>query len=289
MPMSMQKVVFSAQFITCRLKKELMVLCFAFTLALLAGCDSSLIVSRYTLKLPPLPPAWEIIPGELCWKIEWLAPDGRPQTLEIRSGETPEISLPHTFANAVTAWPYWPDLAISPGVFKSCGALFPFDVDGASLSLSWKGGLDAMLYRELGIASAGEPVSKSSVSRLPWNFNWPRFRELYDDPSVNAEYRADPWLADWPGIAEKIWQSGFDKRRLVPYARQELPVPVAQGPWIGTSPFAAPLVFEGSPVFPVRAAGTASVSNAGSSPVDTWVSADGILRCNADAYIFLEW
>jgi hypothetical protein len=150
------------------------------------------------------------------------------------------------------------------------------------------GGVDAVLYWELGNASAGEPGTQSSVPRMPWNFNWPRFRGLFTDVSVNAQFRADPWLADWPSIAEKIWLSGFDKRRLVPQAREELPVPVAPGPWIGPSPFAAPLYFTGGPVFPVRTPASGSPPGV-SGPVDTWVCAEGILRCNSNAWIFLEF
>ena len=250
----------------------------------LSGCDSSPVVSRYTLKLPELPAAWELIPGQPQWKIEWQNPNGRLQTLEIRSGQSPEISLP-SWTSAVLAWPYWPELSIHPGVFKPSGGLFPFDARGTTFSLSWKGGIDAILYRELCVASTGSPAAKTSVPRLPWYFNWPRFRELSADTGVNAEYRADPWLADWPGIAVKIWQSGFDKRRLVPQARQELTVPVAAGPWIGTSPFSAPLFFEGTPVFQVRS----EEAQTGCFPVETWVCARGILRCTAETFIFLEW
>ena len=242
------------------------------------------IVSRYALKLPDIPQSWEAFPGRPHWKIEWLDTQGRLQRLEIRNGQSAEISLPHTWASAVFAWPYWPELQVNPGVFRPAGAIFPFDASGTTLALSWRGGVDAAFYRELAAAAAAEP--DIGVSRLPWHFNWPRFRELYDDPGVNAEFRADPWQADWPGIAAKVRQSGFDKRRLVPQARQELRVPLAGGPWIGTSPFAAPLRFSGIAAFPVR---TLADKGAASFPVDTWISAQGILRCNAQTYIFLSW
>ena len=241
--------------------------------------------SRYTLKLPELPSAWELIPGTLHWVIEWQEPMGQPQTREVLGDEKIAVFLPNTWTNAVFAWPYWPDLAINPGVFKPAGALFPFDVKGTAISLSWQGGVDVMLYCELGITAAESPPADTSVPRLPVNFNWSRFRELYTDPGVNAEYRLDPWLADWPVIAARIWQSGFDRRRLVPQARQELRVPVEAGFWIGTSPFSEPLFFDNTvPVFRVRTA-----SAAGSPPVDTWVSAKGILRCTTETWFFLEF
>jgi hypothetical protein len=112
---------------------------------------------------------------------------------------------------------------------------------------------------------------------LPENFDWPRFRQLFDDPSINAEVCADPWLADWRVIAEKTVLSGFDKRRMVPEPRGTLKVPAGPGPWAGTSPFAAPLFFEDDPVFPARPS------------ADTWVSAAGLLRCNTETWIFYQW
>jgi hypothetical protein len=184
-------------------------------------------------------------------------------------------------------------MGINPGVFRPAGAIFPFDTSGGTIHLSWQGGVEAAFFWELARHSGGaeteevepEPddpnqavsTARAAVSRLPWNFNWPRFRRLFSDEAVNADFRADPWLADWPTIAERTVTSGFDRRRLVPEARGSLQVPVNPGPWVGTSPFATPLHFEGVPVFPVRPA------------VDTWVSADGLLRCNSDAWIFVGW
>jgi len=242
--------------------------------------------SRYSLELPKIPRGWEALLGNPHWRIEWLNEQGRKETKTIRGNNGPEISLPPTLASGVLALPYWPDREISPGIFKPAGAIFPFDASGKTIVLSWRGGVDANLYWELAQAyqeaqEASAPpetqaAEQRAVSRLPWNFNWPRFRELFDDPGLNAEVRADPWLADWHSIAVKIVKSGFDKRRLVPEDRSSLEVPVNCGPWIGTSPFASPLFFdETTPVFPVRPA------------ADTWVSAEGILRCNTKTWILL--
>jgi hypothetical protein len=247
----------------------------------LAACDS-LIVSRYSLVLPDLPPAWASVQGPPHWRIDWQNPQGRGETLYIRPGEKPEISLPYTWTNAVLAWPYWPEKGIDPEVFMPAGGLFPFDAAGGSFLLSWRGGVDAVLYLELGSVSAD---NSSSVPRMPWYFNWPRFRELFTDSAVNAEFRADPWLADWPAIAEKIRLSGFDKRRLLPQTRVELTIPLggvpSGGPWISASPFAKPLYFEAAPAFPVKAAAPSSA--------DIWVCAEGILRCNHETWIFIEF
>jgi hypothetical protein len=278
----------------------------------LHSCGESLLDSRYSLKMPEIPQSWEILLGRPYWRVEWLNNEGRTETMTLRSNENGEISLPQTWANAVIAMPFWPDRGLRPGIFRPAGAIFPFDASGKSLVLSWRGGIDAHLFGEFvkvaaeataeaeagqeTVPSPGEelpeeaPVEstlmgRAAVPRLPSNFDWPRFRLLFEDPSVNAEVRADPWLADWHSIAAKIVQSGFDKRRLVPEPRINLTIPlsnginygIGRGPWIGTSPFAAPLLFEAEPVFPVR------------PTADTWVSDEGILRCNTEAWIFMKW
>jgi hypothetical protein len=245
------------------------VVCAGFVLH---GCGESLVDSRYILRMPELPPAWKALLGDPYWRVEWLNSDGRKETAAIRGNGRAALALPSTWVSPVSAAPFWPDRGLGPGVFRSAGAIFPFDVSGENLVLSWQGGVDANLYWEL--LKACDGAGQGSV-RLPWNFNWPRFRLLFDDPTLNAEVRADPWLADWSGIAAKIIQSGFDKRRLVPEARSAREIPVGPGPWIGASPFAAPLLFEAVPVFPVRPA------------ADTWVSAEGVLRCNTETWILL--
>ncbi|MDR0291065.1 MAG: hypothetical protein LBI06_09035 [Treponema sp.] len=243
----------------------------------LHGCGESLPASRfagaYAMEFPELPPAWESMLGSPCWRVQWLNDKGRMETLTVRENTHVEVSLPPTFASAVFALPFWPDRGLMPGIFRPAGAIFPFDASGKTLVLSWQGGVDAHLFWELARACKTDHAERATVSRLPWNFNWPRFRELFNDPTLNEEVRANPWLADWRAIAEKIIQSGFDKRRLVPEPRSNLQIPVSPGPWISASPFAPPLFFDGPPVFPVTAAAA------------TWVSAEGILRCNSAAWM----
>jgi hypothetical protein len=250
-----------------------------------AGCGGVIPGSGYVLELPELPAAWASLLGEPEWRIEWLNPQGGKETMIVRGGAKPAVDIPQTWTNAVSAWPFWPQRNITPGFFRPAGALFPFDasgsgVSGGSLRLSWKGGVDAVLYWELALAAAGDSAAfDSKVPRLPQHFNWPWFRELFETEGINADVRRDPWLADWRSIAQKIARSGFDKRRLVPETREEVSLPVSSGPWIGTSPFAAPLIVQDgtAALFPAREA------------VDLWVSAEGMLRCNRNAWIFLEW
>ena len=244
---------------------------------MLYGCGESPVDSRYVTELPPLPAAWEAVLGSPRWQMEWINDQGLKETKVFSGGGA--ISLHPTLVSAVSALPFWPEKGIGPGIFKPAGAIFPYDVSGNTIVLSWQCGVDAALYRYLAMTGGGlaESGERAAVSRLPQYFNWPRFRLLFADPSLNAELRADPWLADWESIAAKIAKSGFDKRRLVPEARSSMAIPVGPGPWAGTSPFAAPLLFDGVPAFPVRPA------------ADTWVCAEGLLRCNSAAWIFIAY
>jgi len=246
----------------------------------LSGCGESLAGSRYTLKLPDIPQSWESVPGPPQWRLEWVNNEGKKETAT--TGENIiEVSLPQNSKSAVLAMPFWPEKGINPGVFKPAGAIFPFDLSGKTLKLSWQGGVEAVFFRELAAACATAlGAGTSAAKRRPENFDWPRFRLLFCDPSVNAEILADPWLADWHSIAEKTVMSGFDKRRMVPEPRGTLKIPAGPGPWTGTSPYASPLFYDDnitSAGFPVRQA------------ADTWVSSEGLLRCNSETWIFYKW
>ncbi|MCL2042806.1 MAG: hypothetical protein FWG89_01565 [Treponema sp.] len=248
-----------------------------FCAALLAhNCGEAPVDSRYYLVLPELPDSWETVLGSPHWQLEWISDSGNKETRIVQGdARSLEVTLPQTWASPVVAMPFWPEKSINTGLFKPAGAIFPHDVSGKTLVLSWQGGVDASLFWEFA-AAYGRTGQVSATPRLPHNFNWPRFRALFDDPALNGEVRADPWLADWSSIAERTVQSGFDRRRLVPEARSSISVPVTSGPWVGTSPFAAPLFFEGIPVFPVR------------QTADTWVSFEGIIRCSSETWIFFQ-
>ena len=235
------------------------------------SCGESLVDSSFVLKLPDVPHAWETVLGNPHLKLEWVNSHGQKESIVVQGNGGVEISLPPTCVSAVLALPFWPEKDIRSGIFRPAGAIFPHDVSGKTIIASWQGGVDANLFREL----AKNANNGNAAIRLPQNFNWPRFRELFGDPTLNADVRADPWLADWDGIAARIVQSGFDRRRLVPEARNSLQLPVGPGPWVGTSPFAVPLHFKSAPAFPVRQA------------ADTWVSAEGVLRCRTDTWVLI--
>lgn len=230
--------------------------------------------SRYALELPEIPEPWVSLLGEPHWKVEWLDPEGRMKSKIILPSEAPaksnEIEIPATWTNPVTSWPYWPEYNLIPGFFKPAGALFPFDVSGKSLHLSWKAGPDTVFYWELAFAN------ENQASKIPANFDWPRFRELFDSEILSEAVCKDPWLINWNFVAQKTLDSNFDRRRLVPQAAESVNIPAGSGPWYGTSPFAEPLYFaEGeAPIFPVRPG------------INVWISAEGILRVSGKTWVF---
>jgi hypothetical protein len=254
------------------------------TAMFLCGCGNSPVESRFVLDFPALPPAWMELFGPPQWRVEWISPAGTRELRETGApGEGVEVNIPPIDASPVLAWPFWPNRGqspgiaegISPGIFRPAGAIFPFDARGGRIALSWQGGVDAFFYHAL--LRAPDPASAKAGLRVPQNFDWPRFREAFLDTGISEGVRADPWIADLREIAAAVVQSGFDKRRFKPASREELEIPVPRGPWIGTSPFASPLLFEDDlPVFSVRPG----------LEGDTWYSAEGVLRCAGKTWVF---
>jgi len=234
------------------------------------ACCTDRFSSGYTLEFPQSPEPWVSLLGEPQWRVEWLAPDGRRQIADILPGA--EIELPVTWTNPVTAWPHWPGHNLSPGLFKPAGALFPLDVKGGRLCLSWEAGPDTIFYWELALANS------NNKSKIPANFDWVRFRELFKAETMNTAVSKDPWLVDWHLVAEKTIGANFDRRRLVPQTAVTVSVPVPSGPWYGTSPFAEPLFFveREIPSFPVRPG------------LNAWICAEGILSINEKTWTFKE-
>jgi hypothetical protein len=234
----------------------------------LAGCGGTF-PTRYSLELPQAPETWVSILGSPWWRIEWVSSDGQTLRKDIAPGERLEIEPPVTWTNAVLAWPWWPESGLIPRFFRPAGGLFPYDTDGRTLRLSWEAGPDAVFYWELAYANS------DNTTRIPANFDWPGFRELFTPDLLKEAVCDDPWLVDWKYVAEKTVESGFDRRRLVPEASELVNIPVPGDTWYGTSPFAEPLSFARGeiPLFPVRPG------------INVWVSSEGILRCNGKAWV----
>jgi hypothetical protein len=232
-------------------------------------CCGDRLSSGYTVKLPETPESWVSLLGEPDWHLEWLDPDGKKRSADILPGKTIKIEIPITWENPVTAWPYWHRHNLIPGHFKPAGALFPYDVNGKNLNLSWTAGPDTVFYWELALAN------DDKETKIPANFDWLRFRELFETKVLSETVCKDPWLVDWRSVAEKTINSNFDRRRIVPQGFESVKIPVGSGPWYGSSPFAEPLFFNEDeiPVFPVRPG------------INVWISGEGILRCSGKTWV----
>lgn len=243
-------------------------------LALLAGCDNGPIHSSWRPVLPEIPENWKEILGEPHWCLEWIGEGGNWQKWEGPPGSLPPgLSLPNEWTTPVLAWPFWPEWDLIPGMMHPSGALFPWDCSGDKLNLSWRGGVEASFWKAL---AAAERTTAVSEDRLPWYFDWKRFRELLESENVPETIREDPWLADWKEIGRKTVMSGFDRRRIIPQKLTEITVPDLDGLWVGSSPFAPPLDAPGGGPLIIMAF---EVPN-------TWVSAAGVLRCSTSGWVY---
>jgi len=252
-------------------------------LALLAACQDGPIRSSYRLVFPPPPEHWmDFLAGMSAensggphWRVEWVAEGGSWREKEIGpGGGTPDIPLIQEWTTAVLAWPFWPELDLLPGMMRPLGALFPWDAAGGNLLLSREGGVEAVFWKEM---AAADRNTAAAEGRLPWYFDWPRFRELLESGNIPEAVRQDLWLPDWKSIAEKTVQSGFDRRRIVSRTFTTLVVPGLGGHWIGSSPFAPP----------VDAAPDGSLTFNVTGTPDTWVSSIGILKCSSSGWVFI--
>ncbi|MDR2069465.1 MAG: hypothetical protein LBP71_06310 [Spirochaetaceae bacterium] len=242
----------------------------------LGACENRIIPSAYRAELPPPPLEWENILGPPRWRVEWINPDGQIKTLETDGSSIPGLDIMVEWTTPVIAYPFWPKRGIMPGILRPAGALFPFDADGSRISLSWRGGVDAWVY--LCLRDAGG--AGDAGNRQPHYFDWPRFRLLMESSDIDEEVRLDPWLTDWQDVASRTVQSGFDRRRIKPAARDELLVTIPQsGLYLGASPFQEPRFLEKdeSALFQVT------------GKVDTYVTGHGLLRCTKGAWLWIPW
>ncbi|MCL2602172.1 MAG: hypothetical protein FWD91_05095 [Treponema sp.] len=258
------------------LSKGIAPLAVAALLALLASCEHAAARVSYQPVLPELPEHWRGILGEPHWRLQWIGSGGVWHQRETAPGSAlPEIALMAEWATPVLAWPFWPERGIPPGMMRPSGALFPWDVRGGDLHISWEGGVPAFFWKSFAQAERSAQPSTAAAKRLPWNFDWPRFRELLASENIPRAVRDDPWLADWAFIAARTLQSGFDRRRITSRTFTELAIPGADGRWIGSSPFAAPIDAQTDGTLVIGVSATA----------DTWISSSGVLGASTSGWV----
>jgi hypothetical protein len=247
---------------------------------LFAAACSPVLPASYRIDLPVPPSLWTELLGPPSWRLEWVNGEGELRLRELEHGRGAEIETLQEWASPVLAYPFWPGREIPPGIFRPAGAIFPLDVRGDRIRLSWEAGPEARFYWELAAArteysEAGAALQDVRQGRY---FDWPRFRELMRGPDIPEAVRRDPWLVDWRSIALSTVQSGFNRQRIKEPARKDLLITVPQeGPWIGTSPFAEQMDWEAG----------AGVILGVTDHVDTYIAPGGMLKVSRDAWIWL--
>jgi hypothetical protein len=240
--------------------------------ALFLSCRWGLLKDAGRPEFPPLSGPWEEVLGESHWRLEWVNPQGSWETLDLRGGEEPELNFYPAAATAVIARPYWPEKGIEPGWARPAGAILPYDFQNGRIGLSWRGGVEALFYRNLAAGALGG-------QRLPWGFDWPRFRELLEDEELSGTLEGDLWRIDWDAAVGKTLEAGFNRRYLS--RRSEIPaaIPGYPGRWASASPF-APLLTAGpgDPLLVMAGAG-----------VETWFSAAGCLRVSRNGHVYRKY
>ena len=265
-----------------RLKFILLICCL---LALFITCSQEPIKSSYVPVLPALPSAWDEILGIPHWRLEWLNQEGNWVSWEGKNA-IPALSLMQEWSSPVLAWPFWPEKGLFPEQMQPAGALFPWDVSGSRIILSWEAGIDAFFWRCLALSS--EHQTSGSTPRVPWYFDWPRFRDLMKSENISLEVRQNPWLADWRFIALRTVQSGFDRRRIrLPAGTLRAiscPQDLPEGLWAGNSPFSPPVY-----VNPGESLNITVREMSLHEAVETWVSESGFLRVSKNTWLFNPW
>ncbi|MCL1928603.1 MAG: hypothetical protein FWG07_07410 [Treponema sp.] len=205
----------------------------------LVSCGLPPIPETYQVAFPPLPIAHAELLGECQWKLEYYDSAGNFRQKEVTTASA-EIGLLQEWPNAILAWPYWPEKSLAAGLFYPAGAIFPLDVTGETIILSWEAGAEAYFYRELDKAQE----LNTGTNRAPMYFDWKRFRSLLQENS-NSELRLDPWLADWKYVAERTVSSGFRQSYIRAEVRTGVEISVPHdGPWLTASPFRQPLFWK---------------------------------------------
>jgi len=196
------------------------------------SCGFSPLQEQVRAVFPEPPAQWML--GVPCWRLEWYDPTGKLQSAEV-SGNGADIEILTRWPNGILAWPYWPEKGLAAGMLYPAGAMYPLDAGGSSINLSWAGGIDACLYREM---DKHRPLN--TANRVPEYFDWKRFRALLRE-TAPEDLRADPWLADWKDIAERIVRSGFRQSLLKAEKRSGAGIVLPHdGPWMGASSFMPP-------------------------------------------------
>jgi hypothetical protein len=194
-------------------------------------------IDELRLRFPRLPDSWRETGADFRFELSYRDDSGKELRLDAAPGETRAASIGRR-AQVFVARPYVRGF-IETGILKPAGAVYPEEVSGRELSLTWEGGPGAETAALL--AKAGYPIG---------SFDWRRFR-------AEALARAgDPWRLDPVSCARSVLEGGFSSSCLSPEPLVPTAVPLPGG---GLFP-AGTILASGSPFAPAaRCDGSASV------------------------------
>ena len=247
-------------------------------LFLVNACNLGMTHSSYEVLLPELPEFWEEILGEAHCRLEWLDRQGFWKALDLAPNEAmPGLSIIEERSNPVYAWPYWPSRKLFPGLMHPAGAVYPWDISNGVINFSWRAGIEAVFWEEM---AAAERASTAQEARLPWYFDWPRFRTLLLTGSIPESVKQNPWTADWKDIAQRTIQSGFLSSRIRSKETKEISIQLNDpgGRWINSSAFSSPIYTDQDGMLILTVTETP----------DIWVSEGGMIKASTAGWVYIS-
>jgi hypothetical protein len=206
----------------------------------LSSCALDTRVDRIILRFPENPPAWRGA-GNPRYELAYRDAAGSKIRLDSGPGDGIPITLERGRDQAFLAYPYMADY-LWPGVLKPAGAVYPGELAGDELALTWEGGLGASAARSL--EGSGYPIG---------TVDWRRI-------AAEAKKRVgDPWAIGFRPIAAALLNGSFGMATLKPDALLPVRVPLSarsrdgatgetgtrEASWAADSPFALRPVEDG--------------------------------------------
>ena len=199
-------------------------------LAFLSGCPAFGPEAGLRVVLPPLPEHWRrAFPG-LGALIVFPDSTGRMREVDVSAWETTAaISCPKTGVTPLLAFPRTgkdgDGTQDGRGLLRPAGGLYPFSLRGGGdrqpIELTWEDGAACSVLSLL--RSHGTDCSLFNIQRL----------------CAYMRRRADPWVLDLEGIAEKIARGNFTAYDIDALPGHDQRVRPGPGQWFLESPFCA--------------------------------------------------
>jgi len=137
--------------------------------------------------------------GSLSWNIKWLSPEGKIESKRLDftdSIQTIPIEFVRNRATPVLAF-----LEVNGRQdILPAGSIYPVNISGNSISLSWLNGISAQVLMDL-LTKTNQPAEEAQ--RFCNYFNWKKFQTEF------AKRVDEPWLIDKEKITEKLCTGSF--------------------------------------------------------------------------------